>query len=77
MSVLTTNGYNCDYDGDEMNFHLSLTNELYTAHCNLAPYYGIHDIMNLGQLNNCLRLPDVTKSVIGNYINSTLTRLTA
>lgn len=70
LSILILKGPNADFDGDETNLTLILSADLWEKAKLLRPHYAIHDLINLGKLNNNCLIPDVALSVWGNYLNS-------
>ena len=70
VSVLVLRGLNMDFDGDEGNIQLLQGENIINDFKSLQPHYGIHSIDNLMELNQTVRLPDVTVSVWGNRLNS-------
>jgi hypothetical protein len=68
-SVLCTTGANADFDGDEMNLSLLPDKLLQERGSYLRPHYAIHSLSDLGRLNNNIKLPEVTVSVLSNFIN--------
>ena len=50
-------------------------NEIIEAGKYLGSHYGIHDETHLGRLSHVVNLPDVTISILNNYIADQLNRL--
>jgi hypothetical protein len=69
MSPLATKGPNADFDGDEMNLYLLMDQRMQEAGKLLESHYGIHNQTILGELNDAIDLPDVTISIISNFMN--------
>jgi RNA polymerase Rpb1, domain 2 len=69
LSVLVINGFNADYDGDEMQILLILGKEMQKNAAYLAPHYGIISIIKPGQLNDAVDLPNVASTTIANWVN--------
>lgn len=70
LSVLVLAGFNADFDGDEMNLTLVVSENLYESVQLLKPHYAIHSISDLGEVNKNMSLPDVAVSNIANWLGT-------
>lgn len=52
-----------------MNLTLLPDKELQERGSYLRPHYAIHSLSDLGKLNNNIKLPEVTVSILSNFIN--------
>ena len=68
-SVLTIRGSNSDFDGDEENLHPPQGEKVVTAIKYLQSHYGIHSLDHLGELSKVIDLPEVTVSILANWVN--------
>lgn len=58
------------FDGDEMAGLLALDQKMIKSAEVQRPHYGIHDMVRLKQFKKAVSLPDVTESILSNWINS-------
>jgi hypothetical protein len=68
-SVLAIRGSNSDFDGDEENLDLPQGEEIVNATLYLQSHYGIHSLDILGELSKVIDLPEVTVSIVANWVN--------
>ena len=68
-SDLIAPGFNFDHDGDELNITFLTLEKFIEASKTLDIRYAIHDTVNLGKLNNNIRLPAPIVEMFGNFVN--------
>jgi len=69
VSDVAAPGFNLDHDGDEMNISVLVLADLIQAADKLDISNSIHDTINLGELNNNIKLPDPAAETFGNFLN--------
>ena len=52
-----------------MSLQLLLDNEMAGHGELMRPHYGIHDLLNLKSLKHTVGLPDVTETILSNWLN--------
>ncbi len=70
FSPLCTKGPNADFDGDEMNLSLLPSKQIIERAYYLRPHYAIHNLSSIGCFTSNVSLPEVTVSILANFINS-------
>ena len=59
-----------DFDGDEMNLSLLPSKQIIERAYYLRPHYAIHNLSSIGCFTSNVSLPEVTVSILANFINS-------
>ena len=70
MSYLIGPSFNSDYDGDELNLSLALTEKVRRNLCNFEPHHNILTLGGPNEFSNNIKLPKTIISTLSNWMNS-------
>lgn len=70
MSYLIGPSFNSDYDGDELNLSLVLTEKVMRNLCNFEPHHNILTLGGPNEFSNNIKLPKTIISTLSNWMNS-------
>lgn len=69
MSYLIAKSFNADYDGDALNFTLTLTKPAIEQLVNFEPHHSVLGLSGPNEFSNCLSFPKTVTATLANWFN--------
>lgn len=70
MSYLIAPAFNADYDGDELNLTLALTEKVYRNLDNFEPHHNVLSLTGVNEFSSNIKLPKTVVSTLSNWFSS-------